>query len=79
MKINTYLAGNYINGMEKSKTIAGINQKASRTLSAQILDSCGSIKGKYPVVIDGGKTTIYISDKSKEAEIIERYKARMKR
>jgi len=34
----------------------------------------GSIKDKYPVVIDGGKTIIFISDKSKEAETRQKYK-----
>lgn len=67
------------NGMRKSKIIPGLNQKNGRTLSAQTLDACGSIRGKYPVVLDGGKTTIYISDKSKEAEIVERYRTRTKR
>ena len=38
----------------------------------------GSIMGKYPVILDDGKTTIYISDKSKEAEIRLKYKLIMK-
>ena len=38
----------------------------------------GSIKGKYPVYLDGGKTVIFISDKSKEKETIERYNSRGK-
>lgn len=46
------------------------------SISAEMSASCGSIKGKFPVVIDGGRTTIYISDKSREAEIIERYSIR---
>ena len=29
----------------------------------------GSIKGKYPVVLDDGRTVVYISDKSREREI----------
>jgi hypothetical protein len=36
--------------------------------------SGGSIKGKYPVVLDDGKTVIFISDKSKEAETREKYR-----
>ena len=36
----------------------------------------GSLIGKYPVVLDGGRTTIYISDKSKEAETRIRYASR---
>jgi hypothetical protein len=39
----------------------------------------GSIQNKYPVVLDGGKTILFISDKSKEAETIKRYEARRKR
>ena len=37
----------------------------------------GSIKDKYPVILDGGRTTIFISDKSKESETRERYESRM--
>jgi hypothetical protein len=38
----------------------------------------GSVKGKYPIYLDGGKTVIFISDKSKEKETIERYNSRGK-
>ena len=37
----------------------------------------GSLAGKYPVILDGGKTTIFISDKSKEAETRKNYEMRM--
>ena len=33
----------------------------------------GATKNKYPIVLDDGKTTIFISDLSKEKEIRERY------
>jgi hypothetical protein len=36
----------------------------------------GSLIGKYPIILDGGKTTIFISDKSKESETRERYELR---
>lgn len=36
----------------------------------------GSIVDKFPVVLDGGKTIIFISDKSKESETRERYALR---
>jgi len=39
----------------------------------------GSIQNKYPVILDGGKTILFISDKSKEAETIKRYELRRKR
>jgi len=37
----------------------------------------GSLAGKHPIILDGGKTTIFISDKSKESEIRQRYELRM--
>ena len=36
----------------------------------------GSLTGKYPRILDGGKTTIFISDKSKESETRKRYELR---
>lgn len=33
----------------------------------------GSTRNKFPVVMDGGKTVIFISDKSKEAETRIKY------
>lgn len=36
----------------------------------------GSIKDKFPIFLDGGKTIIFIADKNKEKETIERYKRR---
>ena len=38
--------------------------------------SSGSLAGLYPVILDGGKTVIYISDKSRENEIRLKYTAR---
>jgi hypothetical protein len=38
----------------------------------------GSIKEKYPVVLDDGRTIVYISDKSKVAETRLRYELLMK-
>jgi WD40-like Beta Propeller Repeat len=37
----------------------------------------GSLTGKYPVILDDGKTIIFISDKSKESEIRKTYELRM--
>jgi hypothetical protein len=34
----------------------------------------GSVKDKYPVFLDDGKTIIFISDRSKEAETKEKYR-----
>ena len=36
----------------------------------------GSFVDKYPIVLDGGRTVIFISDNSKEAEIRLRYSMR---
>ncbi|GAP44681.1 hypothetical protein TBC1_12492 [Lentimicrobium saccharophilum] len=54
-------------------------QKTIQAITPQIAASCGSVKGKHAIVLDGGKTTIFISDKSREAEIIERYNQRRKK
>jgi hypothetical protein len=37
----------------------------------------GSTKDKFPVTFDGGRTIIFISDKSKEQETRKRYEARL--
>jgi hypothetical protein len=34
----------------------------------------GSLKGKYPVILDDGKTIVYISDESKADETRLKYK-----
>ena len=36
----------------------------------------GSLTGKFPITLDGGRTTIFISDLSKEAETREKYQLR---
>lgn len=35
----------------------------------------GSTSGKYPVVLNDGRTVVFIADKSKEAEIREKYES----
>jgi len=35
--------------------------------------STGSVVDKFPVILDGGKTIIFITDKSKEAETRNKY------
>jgi hypothetical protein len=47
---------------------------------AKIPDSkllTGSLTGKHPVILDGGRTILFISDKSKESEAREKYELRM--
>jgi hypothetical protein len=36
----------------------------------------GSTMDKYPVILDGGRTIIFISDKSKESETRKKYELR---
>ena len=38
--------------------------------------SSGSLINKFPVVLDGGKTIIFIADQSKEREVREKYEER---
>jgi hypothetical protein len=40
--------------------------------------SSGSVVNKYPVILDGGKTIIFITDKSLETETRNRYALRRK-
>jgi hypothetical protein len=40
--------------------------------------STGSVADLYPVVLDGGRTVIYITDKNRESEIRFRYSSRNK-
>ena len=37
----------------------------------------GSVVGLYTVILDGGRTIIYVSDASKEAETRNKYELRM--
>jgi hypothetical protein len=45
-----------------------------RTPHAELLT--GSLIGKFPVILDGGRTIIFISDKSKESETRLKYELR---
>ena len=36
----------------------------------------GSVSGLYPIILDGGRTTIFISDLEKEVETRDRYQLR---
>jgi len=36
----------------------------------------GSLAGLHPIILDGGRTTLFIADLTKEAEIRERYQLR---
>ena len=45
----------------------------SRSKSPDDKQLLGSIIDKYPVVLNDGRTVVYISDKSKEAEIRLKY------
>jgi hypothetical protein len=36
----------------------------------------GSLIGKFPIILDGGRTILFIDDKSKEAEAREKYELR---
>jgi hypothetical protein len=62
--------------MKKFRPVSSVNNRINHSIKPAISATCGSIKGLYAVVLDGGKTTIFISDKSREAETIERYNQR---
>lgn len=54
--------------LDKNKNFVNYKHKGSHSIPLT-----GKTSDKYPVIIDGGKTVIFISDKSKEAETRERY------
>ena len=54
--------------LEKNKSFVKYRSKRSHSKPLT-----GITSDKYPVIFDGGKTVIFISDKSKEAETRERY------
>ncbi|MDO9512863.1 MAG: hypothetical protein Q7J34_13985 [Bacteroidales bacterium] len=63
--------------MKKDTLEYRMMQERNRQKLADSKLLCGSLHGKFPVVMDGGKTTIFISDISKEAETREKYKTIM--
>ena len=57
--------------LEKNRNLANHRIKSHKTKQLT-----GLISDKYPVIMDGGKTVIFISDKSKESETRQRYELR---
>ena len=49
----------------------GISNRQNKVPKPNLL--AGSLAGKYAVVLNDGRTVIYITDKSKESEIRARY------
>jgi hypothetical protein len=62
--------------MKPDKLDCRLNLSNPQKTSPDLKLESGSLKGKFPVVLDGGRTIIFISDKSREKEIIERYNNR---
>lgn len=50
---------------------------ASKTDGYGIKNLSGSVTNKYPVVLDGGRTIIFVSDQSKATEAKANYELRM--
>jgi len=64
--------------MKKHTLEQRMNWENSRSKVPESKLLSGSLAGKFPVVFDGGKTIIFISDKTKEAETRSRYDLRNK-
>jgi hypothetical protein len=63
---NTQIKPNYAFGHN--------NSLASRQVKiSKYKMSTGSVSGKYPVVLDDGKTIIFVTDKSREDEVRLKY------
>jgi hypothetical protein len=67
-----------IQHISSSQTSHSKDSSARHYRAAKPKQATGSVADRYPVVLDGGKTIIYITDKSKESEIRSRYEARVK-
>jgi hypothetical protein len=63
--------------MKKSTLEYRMMEENNRLKTAKSKHLTGSLTGKYPIVLDGGRTTIFISDKSKESETRQKYELRM--
>jgi len=63
--------------MKKSDVLSSRMNQANHRFSvpnSKLLT--GSVTDKFPVILDGGKTVIFISDKDKESETRARYGVR---
>jgi hypothetical protein len=56
--------------VEKNKGLAPHRGKNSNSKPTP-----GKITDKYPVILDGGRTIIFVSDKKKEMEVRQRYES----
>jgi hypothetical protein len=54
-----------------------VNTSAHPGKAAKTKASTGSVTGMYPVILDGGRTIIYTTDKTKESEIRLKYASRI--
>jgi hypothetical protein len=63
--------------MKKERPEYRMSMEHQRTKSPDPKLLTGSLKGMYPITLDGGRTTIFIADPSRESEIRERYELRM--
>ena len=70
MKGNSYQAPNNIVDNRMEMSIHQVPVPDSKI-------SYGSVTNKYPIILDGGKTIIFISDKRKESKIRQKYEQRM--
>jgi hypothetical protein len=62
--------------MKKDTLEYRMMQERQRSKISDLKLLSGSTKDKYPVILDDGRTTIFISDKSKEAEARQKYDLR---
>jgi hypothetical protein len=51
-----------------------VAEKKSKNSKHDLTPSCGITSDKYAILLDDGKTIVFISDKSKEAETRLKYK-----
>jgi hypothetical protein len=56
-----------------SKYTPGFSFSSNHKRTPKQKPATGSLTGRYPVVLNDGRTVIYITDRSKESEVRARY------
>jgi hypothetical protein len=64
----------HLSGKDSIDNRLGVSNHQNRIPKSKL--STGSVTDLFPVILDGGRTIIYITDKSREGEIRSKYALR---
>ena len=60
-----------------NETAKRMNYAHTRSRAAKSKPASGSVVGLIPVILDGGRTIIYVTDKARETEVRMKYALRL--